>query len=164
MTTFDERLELAKERVDHLSGVVDGLLRTHAPMRTVAVPRVALGAIDQAEADRLNASLIDQVPAHAVRYEEDILILAAVSRARPLDVVIEADPSDAPVLPALSVGLDGNWATGGEGGVADGRPVRRVRFGPKGGEGDMLRLAAIHLRLDRRGEVRLMRLAVEPAL
>ena len=161
MTTFDSRLDATTDRVDHLDELVRTLLETRAPMRTLEEPCVALGGLDPAEAARLGARLLDQIPGHRIDEPQSVLVLAALSRSRAVDVVLDADPADAEHLPALAVGLDG----------ADGTPVPRegdgpatlrVRFGTRHEEGPEVRLAAIHLRLMVPAAVRLTRLAVEP--
>lgn len=161
VTTFDARLDATTDRVDHLDELVRTLVETRAPMRTVDEPRVALGGVDPAEAARLNARLLDQVPGHRIEEPQSVLVLAALPRDRAVDVVLDVAPADAEHLPAITVGLDGAAGTPAprEG---DAPTTRRVRFGTRREEGPETRLAAIHLRLAAPVTVRLTRLAVEP--
>ena len=163
MTTFDERLDLSRDRADHLHDVLGTLVRTRAPMRTVEEVRVALTGIEPAEVERLNASLIEQVPQRRVGHEETVLVLAAVARTLPMDVVVETEPGDLELLAALSVGFDGVWSNRAPVGEPDGRAVRRMRFGSRADEGAQVRLCAVQLRLTVPGSLRLTRLAIEPA-
>ncbi|WP_226583419.1 hypothetical protein [Acuticoccus sediminis] len=163
MTTFDERLDFAQDRVDHLSERVGALMRTRAPMRTVSEARVTLAGIDAGEAAHLNAGLLDQVPQRQVSDGETVLVLAAIARTAAVDVAVEVEAGGAELLPALAIGLDGAWADSGHVGEPDGRPVRRVRFGGRLDEGAGIHLCAVQLRLNAPGSVRVTRLVVEPA-
>ncbi|UOM37202.1 hypothetical protein [Acuticoccus sp. I52.16.1] len=132
-------------------------------MRTVDEVRVALGELAPAEAEELNANLLDQVPLRRVGDTQTVLVLAALDRALPLDVVAETEPADGERLRSLLIGLDGAWSDGGEVGEPDGRAARRMRFGSRNDAASRVQLCAVQLRLAVPGTIRLTRLAIEPA-
>ncbi|ORE90790.1 hypothetical protein ATO13_21766 [Stappia sp. 22II-S9-Z10] len=162
MTTFDEALDFAQARADHLDETVRVLMRTRAPMHTATQPRTPLGTLNGPAAAALNADLLSQVPGRRLTDTQSLLVLAAVARHQAVDIVVAAEPQDAARLAALRIGLDGIVAAGTVPHPADGPAVRRARFGIRRDDGTAPRLAAIHLSLGEPGSIGLTHLAVEP--